>query len=54
MMQLILTSSKLSTLTFYEPFLPYPAHFGTWVDPDFFDGITRFHQNKRYFVAYDK
>jgi hypothetical protein len=24
------------------------------VDPDIFDGIALFHQNKRYFVAYDK
>ena len=31
-----------------------PAHFGTRVDPDIFDGIARFHQNKRYFVDYDK
>jgi hypothetical protein len=24
------------------------------VDPDIFDGITLFHRNKRFFVAYDK
>jgi hypothetical protein len=24
------------------------------VDPDIFDGIALFHQNKRYFVAYNK
>ena len=34
--------------------LPYPAHIGTRVDPDIFDGIARFHQNKRCFVDYDK
>ena len=36
------------------PLLPYPARFGTWVDLDIFDGIARFHRNKRYFVDYDK
>jgi len=39
---LILTSSKLSTLTSYVPFLPYLAHFETRVDPEFFDGIEDF------------
>jgi hypothetical protein len=24
------------------------------VDPDIFDGIAGFHQNKHFFVAYDK
>ena len=24
------------------------------MDPDIFDGIARFHRNKRYFVDYDK
>ena len=36
------------------PLLPYPARFRTRVDLDIFDGIARFHQNKRYFVDYDK
>ena len=44
----------LSSLISYVPLLPYPAHFGTRVDPDIFDGIARLHQNKRYFVDYDK
>ena len=52
--ELILTSSMLSSLTSYEQLLPYPAHFGTRVDPDIFDGIARFHRNKRNFVDYDK
>ena len=51
---MILTSSKLSTMTSCVPLLPYPAHFGTRVDPDILDRIARFHQNKRYFVDYDK
>jgi len=44
----------LSSLTFCVPLLPYPAHFGTRVDLDIFDGIARFHRNKGYFVDYDK
>jgi len=44
----------LSSLTSYEQLLPYPARFGTRVDPDIFNGIARFHRNKRYFVDYDK
>ena len=44
----------LSSLTSYVPLLPYPARFGTRVDPDIFDGIARFHRNKRCFVDYDK
>jgi hypothetical protein len=38
--QLILTSSKLSTLTRYVPFLSQPTHFITRMDPDIFDGIA--------------
>ena len=34
--------------------VPYPARLGTREDPDIFDGIARFHRNKRYFVDYDK
>jgi hypothetical protein len=30
------------------------AHLITRVDPDIFDGIALFYQNKCYFVAYDK
>ena len=44
----------MSSLTSCEQLLPYPARFGTREDPDIFDGIARFHQNKRYFVDYDK
>ena len=44
----------LSSLTSCEQLLPYPAHFGTRVDLDIFDGIARFHRNKRCFVDYDK
>ena len=44
----------LSSLISYVPLLPYPAHFGTRVDPDLFDGIARFYRNKHFFVAYDK
>ena len=36
------------------PLLPYPVHFRTRVDPDIFNRIARFHQNKCYFVDYDK
>jgi len=42
---LILTSSKLSTLTSCVPLLPYLAHFGTQEDLDIFDGIVIFHRN---------
>ena len=42
------------SLTSYVPLLPYLARIGTRVDPDIFDGIARLHQNKRYFVDYDK
>jgi len=43
----------LSSLTSCVPLLPYAANFGTWVDPDIFDGIARLHQNKHHFVDYD-
>ena len=44
----------LSSLTSCVPLLPYPARIGTRVDPGIFDGIARFHRNKRCFVDYDK
>jgi hypothetical protein len=37
---LILTSSKLSTLTGDVPFQSQPTHFITWVDTDIFDRIA--------------
>jgi hypothetical protein len=42
------------TLTWDVPFLSQPIHFVTWVEPDIFDLIILFRQNKRCFVAYDK
>jgi hypothetical protein len=40
--------------TWDVPFLSTSTHFITRVDLDIFDRIALFHQNKRYFVAYDK
>jgi hypothetical protein len=50
----MLTSLELSILTWDVSFLSQPTHFITHVEPNIFDGIALFHQNKRCFVAYDK
>jgi hypothetical protein len=36
------------------PFLSQPTRFITRVNPDIFDEIAWFHQNKLWFIAYDK